>query len=99
MLCDVPGIGFPAAELIAVTMNTMLESDQRIEACVQHVLQLDIQKGNIYMDADSLRNACLGILNSQKAIISPERLNEVLQKAEKKKQIYIQGGFAVFSKG
>ena len=98
VLCDVPGIGFPAAELIAVTMNTMLESDQRIEACVQHVLQLDIQKGNIYMDADSLRNACLGILNSQKAIISPERLNEVLQKAEKKKQIYIQGGFAVFSK-
>ena len=102
-ICDVPGVGFPTAETIAIGMNDskILTSEERIKMCILYCLDQDsIVNGNIYTGIIELKNSVMKTLNSAnyQIIISGDQYEAAFNILRAKHQIVLRSGRLVYSK-
>ena len=93
ILTKIKGIGFPTADKIAISQNTALDSNARIEACLLYVLKANEQNGHIGMGKEIAINKTLTVLNRTKPVVSMEQLLSVLDLMKKSNTIIEYANF------
>jgi len=102
IVCDIPGIGFQTAEIIAQGLENpaILLGKNRIKAAILHELKQDISiNGNIFTRADALKDETLRLLNSNNAfVISGEAYDTAMRNLAEKRHVVIRSNELVFAK-
>ncbi len=92
LIANEKGIGFLTADSIARGMNVMLDSEQRIEGAINHILRQDSMKNqNLWTHISQLKPEVLSLLNDgfEQIPVSEQRYDEVYKAlTEKNKVIY-----------
>ena len=102
-ICDVPGVGFPTAETIAIGMNDakILTGEERIKMCILYCLDQDsITNGNIYTGINELKDSVMKTLNSTnyRVTVSDDMYESAFTVLRNNHQIVIRSGRLIYSK-
>jgi len=95
---DIPAIGFPAVDALALQLGVHEDSKDRINACIRYVLSQSEDKGDCFIYEDHLLKECKKMLQAD-----DELIQEAIEHLEIEKELKIdsygaqQAGNAVFS--
>ena len=97
---EVPGIGFTTADRIARGLNTMLDSQQRIEGAVNYVLKSESgAKGDLWTHIAVVKKMAMELLNDGFPIapVSEARFDEAFASMQNAKRVFVRGKVCVLS--
>lgn len=99
-MTEISGIGFMAADRVAIELNVLLTSVTRVRAAIMYVLSEDTAtRGNMWMYMDNLRNRTLELCNAgfQNELVDEEIFHAAFLSLQHDKKVVLRGGVAVFS--
>lgn len=102
IVCEIPGIGFQTAEVIArgIDDREILCSSERIKAAILYGLKQDTAvNGNVYSNAADLQRESLRLLNEDSKVqISVQSYNQAMTDLIKTRQTVIRSHTLVYSR-
>ncbi|MCU7549070.1 AAA family ATPase [Chitinophagaceae bacterium LB-8] len=80
---DIYGIGFFSADKVALSLGLALNSPQRIQAAIEHVLQNARQDGHCYLSQEQIIQAVVELISLE----DPSAIESMLQTMEQKEEL------------
>lgn len=80
---DIKGIGFKYADKIALESGIKPESDDRLNACIKHVLEASSHNGHCYLFETQIENSCTELLS----VDVKDRIGGALRKMNRDSEI------------